>query len=298
MLNKFRSSPKTLIALSLLWLSVLMLIGGWWIYLMFNMERMLVKMDKISFSKMLFWEGSSFIVLLILLSASLLIFYIKDQRKSKSLQDFFASLTHELKTPLASIKLQGEVISELLDNNNDQQLKNLLTRLTDDTIKLENQMDKILQLSRLERGGELNLTNIPLMPFINRITRSAKNDFNLEISCTNPKIEILADEFALELIFKNLIENSKNHSKSKKIMIDIKEENQKCHISYNDFGHYEGDRKKLSSMFYKHNSSKGSGIGLYLIKKLSEKMDSTFYIAFNPNINFNFSFKLSEDKNA
>jgi len=93
------------------------------------------------------------------------LFIFKRPKKTKDLQVFFASLTHELKTPLASIKLQSEVIEESLNSNLDPLVHKLLRRLVQDTNKLETQMDKILQLSRIERGGELNLNSIELVSF-------------------------------------------------------------------------------------------------------------------------------------
>jgi signal transduction histidine kinase len=265
---------------------------------MLNVDGMLAHLDKIKMSKMLFWEGTTFIVLLILISTSLLIFYLKDQKKTKALHDFFASLTHELKTPLASIKLQGEVIGELLENKNDTHLKKLLERLTSDTIKLETQMDKLLQLSRIERGGELNLTPVKLVPFINNCFKYWSKDLELDLISENKDLEIMADEFALELIFKNLFENTKNHGASKKITLKIIDESHKVKVSYTDNSEYNGDRRKLSELFYKHNSSKGSGIGLYLTKKLSEKMNSDFFIGFDPVLSFHFTFNKSEDRHA
>ncbi len=293
-----KSSSKTLMILSLLWLTVLLCIGGWWIYLMLNFETILASLDKISFSKMLFWEGSTFIILLILLSGSLLILYLKDQKRTKALQDFFASLTHELKTPLASIKLQGDVISELIESKNDPQLLKLVNRLTSDTIKLETQMDKILQLSRIERGGKLNLSNVKLIPFIKTIAKPWQTDFKINISCSKENIEIQADEFALELIFKNLFENTKKHSGSKSIDLKIEEQDLWCMITYTDQGNFNGEFKKLATLFYKHNSTKGSGIGLYLIKKLTEKMNGRFRVSNHQHLTFELMYLKAEDKNA
>lgn len=293
-----KSSSKSLMILSSLWLLTLLLLGSWWFYLMLNFDGVTSHLDKIKMSKMLIWEGSTFIVLLILISASLLHFYLRDLKKTKSLHDFFAGLTHELKTPLASIKLQGEVIGELIEQKNDPHLNKLLGRLTADTIKLETQMDKLLQLSRLERGGELNLTPVKIIPFINKTFKYWSKDLNLEIQSENQNIEILADEFALELILKNLFENTKNHSNNKTINIILKNENHLLNMTYTDQSQFVGDRRKLSELFYKHNSSKGSGIGLYLTRKLTEKMNGQFFIGFEPHLSFHFNFKLNEDTHA
>ena len=266
---------------------------------MINVDTFLSHAERPRITKMLAWEGGSFLVLLMLLSISLLILYLKDQNKTKSLQAFFASLTHELKTPLASIRLQGEVINEILDAKKDPALDRLIGRLIDDTAKLEAQMDKILQLSRIERGGELNLTSVALVPFIKNLAKTWVPDHNVEITGAETAASIEVDEFALSLIVKNLLENTRIHTTSKKIVIKITEDKHRVKFSYFDHGEFKGDIEKLGTLFYKFNSTKGSGIGLYLTQKLLEKMDGKLEINRIENgLRFDLSFKKSEDVHA
>jgi signal transduction histidine kinase len=293
--NIFNHSSKLLFSLSLLWAMVLLLIGAWWIYLIFNFESILMHTDRVRVTKMIVWEGGSFLVLLLLLSISLLLLYLKDLKKTKSLQAFFASLTHELKTPLASIRLQGEVINEILTAKNDTTLNKLSARLIEDTGKLETQMDKILQLSRLERGGELNLTSLRLIPFIKSLAKKWANGLNIEIDSLDTEVSIVADEFALELIFKNLFENTRNHTKSPIVKILAHQTENSVILTYQDEGVFSGEKNKLGTLFYKHNSSKGSGIGLYLTSGLLEKMHGKLEITTAPKLIFTLTFKKSEE---
>lgn len=296
--NPFDSSSRLLFSLSLVWAAVLLLIGGWWIYLIFNFENILAHTDRFRVTKMIVWEGGSFLILLLLLSISLLILYLKDQRKTKSLQAFFASLTHELKTPLASIRLQGEVINEILAAKNDTTLNKLSARLLEDTGKLETQMDKILQLSRIERGGELNLTTLKIIPVIKNLSKKWASGLTIEIDANDPDTTIIADEFAFEMMIKNLFENTRIHTKSEKVHINITKSSDKVVLTYKDQGEFHGDIKKLGTLFYKHNSSKGSGIGLYLTNKLLTKMNGKLEITGNHHLIFTLTFKPSEDLRA
>jgi signal transduction histidine kinase len=297
--NPFQNSSKLLFTLSLLWAGVLLMIGAWWVYIMINFENFLGHSDRPRITKMLAWEGGSFLVLLMLLSVSLLILYLKDQAKTKSLQAFFASLTHELKTPLASIRLQGEVINEILESKNDPTLDKLIGRLIADTAKLETQMDKILQLSRIERGGELNLTSLSLVPYIKKLAKTWVPNHEVEIISSNNIASIEVDEFALGLILKNLLENTRIHTASTKIQISITEDQKHVHFSYVDYGEFNGELEKLGTLFYKHNSSKGSGIGLYLSQKLLEKMDGDLVVTkISSGLKFDLIFKKSEDVHA
>lgn len=296
--NSIANSSRLLFALSLLWALVLLLLGAWWIYLMINFENILAHTDRLKFTKMITWEGGSFLILLLLLSTSLLILFLKDQKKNKSLQAFFASLTHELKTPLASIRLQGEVINEILISKDDATLNKLSSRLIEDTVKLETQMDKILQLSRIERGGQLNLTSLKIIPFIKSIAQKMALNLELEIISSHQDITVIADEFALELIIKNLFENTRIHTKSQKILINISLRNHLVCLCYQDQGEFSGDIKKLGSLFYKHNSSKGSGIGLYLTQKLLDRMNGSLTIENAKHLTFNLTLVSSEEKDA
>ena len=295
-----RNSTKLLFSLSLLWATILLSIGIWWLYLITHFEEIISHTDHHRVMKMLTWEGGTFIVLLTLISLTLFFLYLKDQKKTKALQDFFASLTHELKTPLASIKLQGEVLSEMIETKNDPALTKLLSRLIGDTAKLEGQMDKLLQLSRMERGGNLNLISIKLIPFLRNMSKKVieGDKLSINIDSANDDVAIVADEFALELIFNNLFENTRIHSQSKNIQIKIDTIGSEILVSYDDGALFKGDPKKLGTLFYKHNSKKGSGIGLYLIKKLLEKMQGKIAIKTTPHLIFDLSFKKSEEIHA
>jgi len=296
--NPVEDSSRWLFFLSLIWALVLFFIGSWWIYLLSNFENILAHTERIRITKMIFWEGGSFLLLLILLSVTLLILYVRNQSKTRALQAFFASLTHELKTPLASIRLQSEVINELLAAKNDASLNKLSARLIEDTGKLETQMDKILQLSRIERGGELNLTTLKLIPFIKNIVKKLGIDIDVQIESNNPNVVVVADEFALEIIIKNLLENTRNHTASKKVNIKIEEMGKSVHMLYDDHGEFTGDKEKLGTLFYKYNSSKGSGIGLYLSSKLLAKMKGELRIHGDKNLLFSLKLSSGEDSNA
>jgi signal transduction histidine kinase len=259
------------------------LLGSWWLYLLFGLSERLAQLEVQTSGpnivRLIKWEGSAFIILLFIIIVSHTVLFIKDQKKNKAIHAFFAGLTHELKTPLASIRLQAEVIKDESDRLENQRLDKLTNRLIEDTSRLEVQMDKILQLSRIERGGNLNLVAINLSAFLERELKTCAPNMDYTLKDVDPNIEIQADEFALELIIKNLIHNTRNHTKSNEISIVGSSTADGFTISYRDGGVFEGNIKKLGNLFYKHNSSKGSGIGLYLSKKLIKRMNGSLKIS-------------------
>lgn len=283
-----------LLILSFLWLATLLVLGGWWIYLMIKLGSVMEATVSPGFMRMVKWEGGTFIFLLLLLSVSLFIMWLQDQRKTKSIQAFFASLTHELKTPLASIRLQSEVINELVSKLGNTRVNELTGRLIEDTQKLEDQMDKILQLSRLERGGNLNPVAVNLVPFVSTIVDRWGNRLEVAIKANEDLPAVLADQFALTLVLRNLLENTRSHATNMQAQIQVQKQADKVELTYKDDGVFDGELGRLATLFYKHNSTKGSGIGLYLIKRLMQKMDGDLIITKEKNqLIFTLSFALA-----
>lgn len=280
---------------------MLFLLGGWWLYLVFNLAHKLDSLDLPAISgnlvNMVKWEGTTFIILLLVLLITLVYVYILDHKKTKALQEFFASFTHELKTPLASMKLQSQVINEIIDTSsldqiNKNKIKKYTERLINDGMKLEDQLDNHLQLSRIERNSPLNLRTIDLKHFIQQEIRRTKSLLNINLIAPEDDYLILADDYALQTIIRNLFENSIVHNKQlKKVEITL-QNNENIELTYNDFGKvFSGDLRKIKTLFYKHNSPQGSGIGLYLIHKLITRMHGSFDITNNDGLIFSLKFK-------
>jgi signal transduction histidine kinase len=161
-LNKTR---RWFYALTLLWVVMLLGLGSWWLYLVFKLHTSLslINLPEIGsqakFLNMMKWEGSFFFIFLTLLGGSLFIMYIRDMKKTKAMQAFFASLSHELKTPLASMRLQSEVIKDLIEDetHSHEQLADLASRLIEDTSKLESELVLLDEASAQEYMTEVGI---------------------------------------------------------------------------------------------------------------------------------------------
>ena len=228
------------------------------------------------------WEGGTFLALLTILTSSFAWLYFNDIRKTKSLQTFFSSLTHELKTPLASIRLQSEVLAEKIESNNpDAKELAFAERLIEDAQNLEVQMDKIIQLSKMQRRGKLILSRINLSSVMKEVISNYAGNLEVEVSGLKD-IDVLGDQLAIELILKNLLENTKFHAEDSAVNIQVIAKDESVQINYSDGGIFKGDISKLGKLFYTNNSTRGSGIGLHLIKKLSKAMSGEFNVSTTP----------------
>ncbi|HXH29779.1 MAG TPA: HAMP domain-containing sensor histidine kinase [Bacteriovoracaceae bacterium] len=287
--------------LTLVWVLMLLGLGSWWLYLVFKLHSTLSGLNipelgsQSKFLNMMKWEGSFFFIFLLLLGGSLLVLYVRDMKKSKGMQAFFSSLSHELKTPLASMRLQAEVIKDLIadDTHSHDQLSGLTQRLIEDTHNLESELEKSLQLSRIEQDATLTLVPVSLERFLKRQESKLPSPLTLTLLIDADASEVLADELALNMIFRNLFENTFRHNKtSSKIEISARREGPQVVIHFDDHGEkFRGDLSHLGDLFYKFQSSKGSGIGLYLIRSLMKKMHGKLDIKNDPRLIFSLTFR-------
>ena len=277
------ASKRIIFFLSFFWALTLLTIGLWWAYLAWSFgggqAAASGPQNTAKLLSMLRWEGATFIITLGLLSVTLFLYLLQDARRTRALQAFFASLTHELKTPLASIKLQAEVLEghqDILASS--PKVHSLLERLLEDVHKLEIQMDKTLHLSRFERGGKLNPSPLSLHHSVQSLVKQSSFQSSIHINEIQDQLPMASIDYAaLEIIIKNLLENTHRHGQGQAWMTFFSTESS-VGLIYKDLGVFHGHPPSLGKLFYKFQSSQGTGIGLYLVRGLMRQMrgDVTF----------------------
>lgn len=290
---------RWLAGVAILWVLLLIALMAWWGWVVREQSQRIVELERVAgldtsvadaqwqvTQRMLAWEGGTLLVLLAGLSIALVWLYLRDQRRTNALRAFFASVTHELRTPLTSIRLQAE---SLADSGNTSPL---LERLLEDTSRLEAQVEKTLELARIEGGGELNLQPLPIQAWLQRQvqSRAAARAVQIELSTPSPDgALVLADRSALEIIFRNLIENTARHSDSTpaRARIAARENGAEVVVSFTDAGRgFAGEAQRLGSLFFRGQRSQGAGVGLYLIRTLMQRMGGHAEFASRPGAGF------------
>ena len=227
---------------------------------------------------MLVGESSSFFALLFAISLLLAWLYWREHKRARAMQAFFASVTHELRTPLTSIRLQAEAIAE------GQQNGELARRLLEDSHRLESQIDQTLELARIEGGGPLSEQAVPLQSWAPRAIEgilAAYGDrvtLDLQLDPTLPPVQ--ADAAALQMILRNLIDNSVRHSRRDpvKVRIHALPRGERVAVDYEDNGvGVERSSGRLGHLFARGPGSSGAGIGLYLVRRLMERMGGSIH---------------------
>ncbi len=216
--------------------------------------------------RMLLSEGMTLILLLLGGGLALLYHVRVETKRNLRMKEFFAAFTHDLKTSLASLRLQTESLEEDMRETGHERL---MRRLVKDTVRLEMQLENSLLLASPNDGAKFLIEPIRLNEFLMQLVHNWP-DLEIEI---DGDATILADHRALESVCKNLMQNSVAHGRATKLMIKIERTGSHGVVRFLDNGRgFSGDLKNLGKIFERHGSSSGSGLGLYLAKKLTRRL--------------------------
>jgi len=247
---------------------------AWWGYLLiFSPKSNLSSESRIY---MILGEGAVFLVLLLFGFWKIKNSIDKEIEYSKNQNNFLLSITHELKTPIASIKLYLQTLNKgkITPSQNELLLKNALK----ENNRLENLINNILYASAMDSHKmSPNKTKFHLLSFINPIVSRFKSqhpDCNINYVKEND-FEVYADEFMLETVINNLLDNAIKYSGGN-CDLNLKFTSSKTHFTLsildNGPGIPKNQIKSIFNRFYRIENEetrvkKGSGLGLFIAKQ-------------------------------
>jgi len=226
---------------------------------------------------------------------------IKQIRYSNQQQNFMMAVTHELKTPIAITQLN---IETLLKRNLDvEQQKKMLEISLLETQRLDSLCNNILLASQLDMGAyqantqEVDFSNIISLSFLSFQNRFQDRKFTSNIK---EGIFIKGESVLLQLLINNLIDNAIKYAPlSTVIEVELTELNGLITLLVKDqgVGVEPDDREKIFEKFYRAGaehtrSTKGTGLGLYLCKRIAMFHKAKLFVVPNSPQGSIFSFTL------
>jgi two-component system phosphate regulon sensor histidine kinase PhoR len=267
----------------LAWLSLM----GLWIY-WFVSNYIIFKQVGENLSPQIISKGTNtlaliggLILLVIILGGMYLIFiFLNKQINVTRLYDnFIAAITHELKSPLASIQLYLEtIITREVNRSRQREFINLMLH---DVNRLQNLINSILKLSRFQKKLIADKYAIYIVEDIvhdfvaKAIDKFRLSDKSIKIEGNAP-CHCVVDRDALNIVFNNLIDNAKKFTPgSFNMIIQIECDSKKFIINFIDhgIGLSVKEQKKIFQKFYRISgkdvpSVRGTGLGLHLVKEI------------------------------
>ena len=219
-------------------------------------------------------EGLLLLVAILVGVYVIFVYWTRQAALIREQKQFMSQVTHELKSPLASLQLHLETIRR--HDPNPEQLLVFLDTMQGDANRLNGLIDNLLAASRIEqKHWRLNLQKVNFSDLVKKYFQVRQYELpgagKMQLDLI-PGLYARVDKEAMETVFRNLLENAILYSDgSPQIAIRLDVRDDKCHFSISDQGRgLEGrDLKKIFKVFYrvrrKNENIRGSGLGLFIV---------------------------------
>lgn len=251
------------------------------------------------------------IILLLILCGGFFILYIlglKQLTLARQQQDFVSAVSHELKTPLTSIRMYGEMLREGWVT--EEKRKTYYDYIYDESERLTRLINNVLQLARMTRNElPVDLKPYTIAELVDTVrskisSQVERAEFKLNLICdeTIKEKTLLADVDYFTQIIINLVDNAiKFSAKSEKRQIDIQCQilrSNKIQFTIRDYGPgvNKDQMRKIFHLFYRSENeltrdTVGTGIGLSLVKQLVNSMQGEIDVVNkDPGVEFQITF--------
>ncbi|MDY6240820.1 MAG: HAMP domain-containing sensor histidine kinase [Prevotella sp.] len=261
------------------------------------------------FSSIRFMIPSVVFTLILLITFIFTIVVIfRQKRYSEMKNDFINNMTHELKTPIASISLAAQMLNDDTVPKTDKMMKHLVGVVSDETKRLRFLVEKVLQMSMFDRKkSSFKKKRLDL----NEMVETIANSFTLRVEHTGGKIfvdieavdsTIYVDEVNFQNVIFNLMDNAvKYHKPDQPLNVTLKTWNDDkwlyLTVSDNGLGMKKEDLKKIFEKFYRVHTGnvhdvKGFGLGLAYVKKVVDLHDGEIKVDSELGKGTTFTIKL------
>ncbi len=229
------------------------------------------------------WEGGFFLLALALCNGVIFRALRAEARVRQEQDNFLALVSHQFKTPLASLQLSLETMA--LRPLSPDQSRTLIERMLADLARMEAMVTQILESNRLERGRiDLRIEPIELGGAVARIVanlseRAAKEKINITSDIARG-LYVMADPLALDVVVRNLLENAISAVApvgGGAISLTARRTDGEVELSVRDtgVGFRPADGPKLFEKFTRLHPGGGSsyfgtGLGLYIVRRLMQ----------------------------
>jgi signal transduction histidine kinase len=240
-----------------------------------------------------------------IIAAASIIADITAQKELEARKDDFVNMaSHELKTPITSMKLYVDTLLMRLKKTDDAKAQKILAGIKGQTERLQELVNDLLDVSRLQTGKlTFHKEQFRLDTLINETIEGLQGMTNKqELVFVNKKtaVNVLADRFRIYQVLTNLITNAVKYSPSgSKITITLQKEAGKVVVSVKDtgIGIAKDQHKKIFDRLYQvtdmqEKTFPGFGMGLYISKEIIKRHRGTIWVESEKGKGATFSFSL------
>ncbi len=229
------------------------------------------------------WEGSFFLIVLVSAMAVIAHAIRQDAELRRRQQNFLAAVTHEFKSPLASLRLSAETLA--LRDPPPPARQKIVQRVLDDLTRFETMIGNILDTARLEEG---RVTLRPERVVLGAAVRQVFEELGERARAGNVALEaeipgdldVEADPVAVRTVLRNLVDNAvkatvANGGGRVRVAAHVEDDAAAIEVRDDGVGFAPDEAQKLFDKFYRpgdelRRTSSGSGLGLYIVRRFMQ----------------------------
>jgi two-component system, OmpR family, phosphate regulon sensor histidine kinase PhoR len=247
------------------------------------------------------WIGSSLLVLVALGFFAYALFVILRQKQLTEVQrDFINNMTHELQTPIATIRIAADVLNSNAITAQPDRLKKYVKIVQEETTRLQTQVETVLNMAKAQKNKlELNIEWLDVHQVVESVADKYGPNLKLYLEAQPPYLH--ADRIHLTNAITNLLDNAFKYSpQNPEVVLRTSTEGQKIVLSVRDngIGIAPEHQKKVFNNFYRvptgniHNV-KGFGIGLSYVRQIAKAHGWQLELNSEPNKGSEFRIKIA-----
>ena len=257
------------------------------------------------FRDLQFWQFTTVLTIVVILFMGYGLFVILKQKRLRDIQrDFINNITHEFKTPIATLKIASGVFANAPNERADRLVKyGEIAHL--ETKRLEAQVSQLLKSSIVERKPRISKERLSLGPIVDRVVQTLKPvaesaDKSIAISGSPAQTRVTGNADMLEMVFYNLLDNAiKYGGREIKVELNTEAGHVVVVVSDNGVGIPEPYRKKIWKKFFRVPTGnvhdvKGFGLGLHMVQNIMKNHRAQISLETGEGTTFNLKFKGSD----
>jgi two-component system phosphate regulon sensor histidine kinase PhoR len=232
---------------------------------------------------------------------------LRQKKVSEMKTDFINNMTHEFKTPVATIMIASEALKDPEINENKARVNKLASIIYDENIRLGNHIERVLNIAKIEKD-DVKLEQEP--QDVNDIITNVVDSMSLQLDKKNAtvtlalnaiKSTIIADELHLSNVIFNLIDNANKYSPNHpEIKLSTENIGEKIIIKIADkgIGMNRDQQKKIFEQFYRIPTGnlhdvKGFGLGLSYVSNMVKRMNGSINVRSEKDKGSEFEIKFT-----
>ncbi|WP_272151379.1 sensor histidine kinase [Tenacibaculum aiptasiae] len=202
---------------------------------------------------------------------------VKQKKNADIKTDFVNNITHELKTPLATLSIATKTLQQKNIADNKEMFQSVVSTINRQRVRLQNLIDQVVNNSLGFEQINLQKENVVIQYHLKNLIddyKIQKEEVTISFEYSEPDINLNLDVFHFNTAILNLLDNAIKYGED---IIDIRLKNENNHgvliIKDNGIGIAKKDHKKIFDKFYRVNNTtihnvKGLGLGLYYVKQI------------------------------